>query len=72
MHVRHLRRGWIGCVRIVDDEREALGAGGRAGPLERRRDIGVVAGVLSRDRSTVLKNGRLDGKRHAFIMHSPA
>jgi hypothetical protein len=40
---------WIGRIRIVDDEDQALGAVGDPGPRERRRDVLTLAGILRGD-----------------------
>src|SRR3954469_12541503 len=42
-------------IGIVDDEREALRARRRLVPVQRRRLVGSVAGVLRRDRLTILE-----------------
>ena len=64
VHPRRLRCARIGCVRIIDDQREAPGALRRSGPAKRRRYIRTFAGVLLRDRTLVRKDGGAQDERH--------
>src|SRR5204863_4881656 len=47
--------GAAGRIGIVDHQREALGAGRRLIPAERRRLVGAVARILRRNRLPVLE-----------------
>jgi hypothetical protein len=41
----HLWRGRVGCIGVVDDQRETSRFGGYSGPRERRRHVRAIAGV---------------------------
>src|SRR5438105_14159296 len=51
--------GSTGSVRVVHDQGEALGAGGRPPPVERRRGISSLAGALPRNIARALQSARL-------------
>lgn len=54
---RRRRLFWIGSIRIVNDERETTRPRREVGPLERRRHVDPVAGVLRRDLLAVTERG---------------
>ncbi len=65
---RHLRRGGIGRVRVVDDEREAPGVRGRAAPGERRGDVPALARVERRNRTAGRKRAGSDREAHRLFL----
>jgi len=57
----------VGCVRVVDDKGEALGACGWRRPRERRRYVATIAGVKRRHLAMVLKGCRCECESHGFV-----
>src|SRR4030095_7304842 len=68
MYPRRLRCGGIGRVRVVCDERKALGAGGYTAKGQRRREILAFAGVERWDRSTGRERARSNREAHRFLL----
>src|SRR4029079_17729877 len=64
MHPDALRRLWVGCVGVIDDEREALGAGGYTLDRKRRRAIVALAGKARGNLAARLEGGRCQRQSH--------